>query len=374
MATSEELLSSISAEVSGLSDDAKRKFDELSSRTLLVEQKLDAHKFSGGGGSDDNDIGRQVIESSGFKALSQGARSTGSIQIKGLKTALINAQGQNQPLVRSDRTPIIRPAVRRLTVRDVLPVAQTSSNAIDVVKEASFSNASAPQYSAGAYENVTKAESAMTFSLSTMPVSTLAAWLPVSRQLLDDATAIQGYINSRLLYGLKLKEEDELLNGSGIQGHLSGLIANSTSYDTAYTVTATDNYLDVIRKARLQLVVADFNPDVLIINPVDFDTAVGTKTSSTNDYVWASPAFNPTGEVWGLTPVITNSCPLNQFLVLDSRAACMIFDRWEARVEISLDHSDFRIRNMAAILCEERLALAVFNSGAILYAGFPYGS
>ena len=36
MATSEELLSGISAEVRGLSDDAKGKFDELSSRTMFL--------------------------------------------------------------------------------------------------------------------------------------------------------------------------------------------------------------------------------------------------------------------------------------------------------------------------------------------------
>src|SRR5690348_13251203 len=126
--TTEELLSGISSEVKGLSEDAQKKFNEISTRVLLIEQKQDAHKFGGGGSDDDGDIGRQVVESAGFKALSQGARSTGSIQIKGLKTALINAQGQNQPLVQSDRTPIIRPAVRRLTLRDVLPVAQTSSN------------------------------------------------------------------------------------------------------------------------------------------------------------------------------------------------------------------------------------------------------
>ena len=52
----------------------------------------------------------------------------------------------------------------------------------------------------------------------------------------------------------------------------------------------------------------------------------------------------------------------------------MIFDRQSATVEISLDHSDFRTRNMALILVEERLALATFQSTAIQYFGFPYGS
>jgi HK97 family phage major capsid protein len=371
--TAEELLSSLSDDIAGLSDDAKKKFAELSSRTLLLEQKMDAQRFTGGG-SKDNDIGRKVIDSDQFKHfIGTGQRSTGKIPVGNLKTALINAVGQNQPLVAADRTAIAPTPTRRLRVRDVLPSTGTNSNAIEFPKESSFTNNAAPQYSAGAYENVTKAESALAFTLTSVGVNTLAHWIPISRQLLDDAPSIQGYVNNRLLYGLRLKEEAQLLTGSGIQGNLSGLVTNSTSYDTSYTTVATDNYLDVIRKASLQLQVGDFNPDVLVINPIDYDAAVGTKTSSTNDYVWANPAFLPTGQIWGLTPVITNSMTSGQFLVLDS-SYTMIFDRMGATVEISLDHSDYRVRNMAAIICEERLALVIFNSSAILYGGFPLGS
>jgi HK97 family phage major capsid protein len=373
MATSEELLQSLSAELKGLGADAERTLRNVEARMLSLEQRADASRFGGQGG-DDSDIGAKVTQSDQFKALQSGARSTGKISVGNIKTALINAVGQNQPLVQSDRTAIVPGATRRLRVRDVLPTSPTSSNAIDVVKETAFTNNAAPQYSAGAYENVTKSESAFTFSLSTIGVSTLAHWIPVSRQLLDDAPAIQGYVNNRLLFGLKLREEAELLTGSGVQGHLSGLVTNSTAFDTSYSAAATDNYLDVIQKASLQLQVADYNPDVVIINPIDYSTAVLTKTSSTNDYVWANPAVSPTGQIWGLTPVITNSMTAGQGLVLDTQAACMIFDRMAATVEISLDHSDYRTRNMAAIIVEERLALAIFNTAAILYFGFPFGS
>jgi HK97 family phage major capsid protein len=376
METSEQLLSSISGEVKNLSSDAQRRFNELATRTLNLEQRFDSHKFSGMGYGADISVGQKVIESEGFKALQAGAPRTGKIAIEPemLKTALINATGQNQPLVPADRVGIVPPVQRRLRLRNVLPVSGTSSNSFEFPKETSFTNNAAPQYSAGAYEGVAKAESALAFSLTSLPVSTIAHWIPVSRQLLDDAPAIQGYVNNRLLFGLKLKEENQLLNGSGVQGNLSGLITNSTAFDTNYTNTSTDNYLDVIRHASLQLQVADLNPDVVVLNPIDFDTAVGTKTSSTNDYVWANPAFLPTGEIWGMRPVITNSISQGSFLVLDSFAACMIFDRAGATVEISREHSDYFTRNLAAILVEERLCLAIFNTNAVLFGGFPFGS
>jgi len=378
MQTSEELLQSIGTEVTHLTEDAQKKFGELSNRLLALEQKADASKFGAISTGSTNDVGRTVIESAQFKSfVTNGLRSTGKISVGDIKTSLINAIGQNQPLVAADRTAIVPPVTRRLTIRDVLPSAPTSSNSIEFPKETSFTNNAAPQYSAAAYENVVKAESAMTFSLTPMPVSTVAHWIPVSNQLLDDAPAIQGYVNNRLLYGLNLKIETELLTGSGIQGHLSGLITNSTSFDTNYTTVSSDNYLDIFRKAALQLTVNDFSPDVLVVNPIDWDVAVGTKTAgtgiTTGEYVWASPAFMPRQQVWGMRVIVTNSMTSGQFLCLDS-SYCMVFDRAQATVEVSREHADFFIRNMSALLCETRLTLCVFNSGAVLYGGLPFGS
>ena len=63
-----------------------------------------------------------------------------------------------------------------------------------------------------------------------------------------------------------------------------------------------------------------------------------------------------------------------QFLVMDSIRAGMIFDRQNATIEVSREHSDYFTRNLAAILVEERLALCVFNSTAVVYGGWPFGS
>ena len=58
-------------------------------------------------------------------------------------------------------------------------------------------------------------------------MQTLAHWIPVSRQVLDDAVALQDYINMRLMYGLKLVEENQLLNGNGIGQNLSKRLGES---------------------------------------------------------------------------------------------------------------------------------------------------
>ena len=355
-------------------------FNATSARILLIEQKLDAHKFGGNNNQADLTPGEIVTESEAFKALAaERAQRTGKINVGSFhKTALINAIGQNQPLVPADRQPFLDPITRRLTVRDLLAKTRTSSNSIEYAKETSFTNNAAPQYSAGAYENVTKAESALAFELSSMPVSTVAHWIPVSNQMLADAPAIQGYVNQRLMYGLKLKEEAELLTGSGIQGHLSGLVTNATTMGTTPVVTASDTYIDVLRRAITQVQTSELEPTGIVLNPQDWEVIELTKETGTGIssgmYVFANPTTLAGPRLWGLPVVVTNSMTQGQFLVGNFLQAAMIFDRADATVEISREHSDYFVRNMSAILAEERLALVVFRAVALIYGGFPFGS
>jgi HK97 family phage major capsid protein len=341
-------------------------------RFLQLEQRLDSKGWLGAGDSGGESVGDQIIRSEGFKALQRGAKSTGAIHIPNFKTALLQSYGSTV-FVQGDRRPVVGGIQRRLTVRDVLVSSPTSSNSIEFPRETSFTNNAAPQYSAGTYEGAAKAESAMAFELVSLPVATVAHWIPVSRQFLEDASALAGYVNSRMLYGLKLKEEDGLLNGSGIQGNLSGLITNAAAVSTAH-YESTDTMIDTVAHAKTQLAAADLVPDVVIMNVNDWDAIVRTKESTTGAYVLANPEFQARPQLWGLVVVATNSIAEGSFIVMDSVAAGMIFDRSDATVEVSREHSDYFTRNMAAILVEERLCLAVFRGSAVLFGSFPFGS
>jgi HK97 family phage major capsid protein len=78
--------------------------------------------------------------------------------------------------------------------------------------------------------------------------------------------------------------------------------------------------------------------------------------------------------LWGTTVVPSWSMPESQFLVGAFRMGAAVWDRQSATVEISREHSDYFVRNLAAILCESRIALTVFRPTAFIFGGFPYGS
>jgi HK97 family phage major capsid protein len=369
-------LSALSTEVKSFTDKAHNTLEVQNARLLSIEQALTAPRGNIGGG-DSGDIGSKVINSEEWKSFAGTNRKTsGQISVGsfGTKSNLINATGLNQPLVPPYYMPgIVRPGQQPLTIRNLLPSTPISSNMVTYVKETSHTNNAAMQTAEGA----AKAESAMGFTLSYSPVQTLAHWIPVSRQLLDDAPAIQSYVNNRMLFFLKLVEDQQLLSGDGTGTNLSGLITNATAMDTTAVNSSVDTYIDVLAEAILQCSRSFLPPDGIVLSPLDWARIMRIKTvgtASSGQYIFADPHSATTPTLWGLPVVLSWAMPETEFLVGAFSMAAMVWDRNNATIEISREHASFFVQNMAALLVEERLALTVFRSDALIYGGFPFGS
>ena len=352
---------------------------ELKTRTLEVEQKLvknprseETHQFKS--------IGQIVAESDEWKAASKNAKmgqmapvSVGSFH----KTNILNVNPltNDQPLVQADRRPgVISPGLRRMTIRNLLPNNRTSSNLIEFASELLFTSNAGPQGGTTSPDEVTegevKPESALTFQLSNTPVITLAHFIPASRQILSDAPMLQGYVDGRLRYGLMLKEEDEILNGNGLQGDLYGLVSQATAFNGGAT---NQTVLDTMLKAFLQISLQNLEASGVVMHPTDWTNLLLLK-DTTGRYLFTDPHGTETPRLWGKDVIATASQTSGQFLAGAFTLAAEIFDREDATVRVAEQHSDFFVRNLVAILAEERLALAVYRTaalvkGAVSYAG-----
>lgn len=344
------------------------KAAELTDKCLELERKLTAGAEEGRKAAEES-FGEQFVKSDAFKAMAEGRSKFARIEFK---TAIINATGQNQPLVPSQRLPgIIANPNRVLTVRDVLPVGRTSSNLVEFTKENVFTNNANAQYSSPARENVTKPESGITFTLASAPVVTLAHFIPVSRQVLDDAPQLQSYVNSRLTYGLKLEEEDQLLNGAGTSGNLSGILASGNCVAFNRHVTG-DTDVDTLRKAITQAQLSEYTADTIVLNPADWEAIELLKTTY-GEYIFHGDmgpidALGP--RIWGKRVVATNSIAAGTFLVGAMTMGAQIWDRMDAAVQISYEDGDNFKKNMATLLAEERLALTVYRPAAFIKGTF----
>lgn len=338
-----------------------KEYDELYERMTSLEQKGAASAEHKG----EYDLGAEFEKSDAYKDFKDGRTGRARMEVK---TAIINATGQNQPLVPADRQGgIYTTPNRMLTIRDVLPSSATNSNLIEFTREASFTNNAGPTVSGSpeAYENVTKPESAMTFTLVNEPVVTLAHFIPASKQVLDDSASLQSHINGRLMYGLKLKEETQILSGTGSNHQLNGLITQATTYVNSSSPNYT-NEIDILRDAIRQAHVAEYRPDFLVLNPLDWMSIEIRKVGTSDDrYVVGNPGSLMGPTIWGLPVVVTNSISAGTFLMGSSMGA-EIKDRQQAAVEMSMEDGNNFQKNMVTIRAEERLALCVYRTEAFI--------
>jgi HK97 family phage major capsid protein len=361
-----EVSRSTSVETKGALEKLADKSAELTEKCLEIERRV-AEGFSSAQKAKDETPGELLTKSDSFKAMAEGRSKFARVE---LKTAIVNAAGQNQPLVPSDRlVGIINNPNRLLTIRDALPVGRTTSNLVEFTKENVYTNNAGPQYDSPNRENVTKPESGVTFTLASAAVVTLAHFIPVSRQVLDDAPQLESYVNSRLVYGLKLEEEDQLLNGAGTSGNLSGLLnaGNFTAYNRAVT---GDSKLDTLRRAITQAQLSEYNMvDTVVLNPADWESIELLKATD-NQYIMANPMMMAGPQIWGKRVIPTNSIAAGTFLVGAFTMGAQVWDRMDAAVQISFEDGDNFKKNMATLLAEERLALTVYRPSAFISGSF----
>ncbi|WP_449506191.1 phage major capsid protein [Enterobacter hormaechei] len=262
---------------------------------------------------------------------------------------------------------IIMPGLRRLTIRDLLAQGRISSNALEYVREEVFTNNADV-----VAEKALKPESDITFSKQTANVKTIAHWVQASRQVMDDAPMLQSYVNNRLMYGLALKEEGQLLNGDGTGDNLEGLNKVATAYDTSLNATG-DTRADIIAHAIYQVTESEFSASGIVLNPRDWHNIALLKDNE-GRYIFGGPQAFTSNIMWGLPVVPTKAQAVGTFTVGGFDMASQVWDRMDATVEVSREDRDNFVKNMLTILCEERLALAHYRPTAIIKGSFSSGS
>lgn len=264
------------------------------------------------------------------------------------------------------------------SLRDVLNVGVTNSDSIVYFKETGFTNAAAAvgEATATADTSGTKPESALTFDEDTANVKTIAHWIPITRQLLWNAPEFESYVSGRLVDGLRLEENDQLLNGDGTGQNLTGLLqtsgvqtldSNGTTgyFDTnpvANAGTANENYERILRARTLISTVGRARANFVVLNPTDHETFLAS-TDANRQYFGMGPFSGaPIPTLWGLRVVENENIAAGTALVGDGRQAT-IWDRMAATVTTGTIDKQF-IRNMLTLLAEERVALTVFRPTA----------
>lgn len=361
-------LGKVTDETKASADKALTALTEISARVTDLEQKA-SRRGGGNQQPEAKSVGQYVIDSEEVKSiLQENGAWTGRarIELKNITSAVAGTSGTG--LVVADRVAgIVAPPQRKLVVRDLLMPGNTSSNAIDYVKETGFTNNAAE---VAENPGVAKPKSDITFDLENLPVRTIAHFVLASVQVLADAPMLSSYINGRLIYGLKLREDNQLLNGDGTGVNLKGLMAQATGYAQPSGVKVENaTMIDTLRLAMLQATLAEYPATGHVLNPTDWASIELTKDAQSR-YVFANPVGLASPTLWGLPVAESLSMAAGNFLTGALQYAAQVFDREEAAVAISTEDSDNFQKNMVSIRAEERLALAVYRPEALIKGTF----
>lgn len=332
---------------------------ELQARLQSAEQALVA------GRDKDSDpefrsAGRMVADKLVEAGVNSASKASYRIQVP--RAAITSAGESGGALVAPDRRPgIVGGAERRLTIRDLVAPGTTTSNSVEYVREAGFTN------SAGVVsEGATKPYSDLEFELENAPVRTIAHLFKASRQILDDSSALMSYIDARAYYGLRMAEESQLLYGNGTGANIAGIIPQASSYVAPGGVSVTaEQRIDRIRLAILQVQLAEFPASGIVLNPIDWALIELTKDKE-NRYIMGSPQGGSSPTLWRLPVVETQAIAQNEFLVGAFSLGAQIFDRMDVEILVSTENDKDFEKNMVTIRAEERLAFAVYRPEAFV--------
>lgn len=348
------------ANIGKVSADTKTAIDNigveqriLADRMLQLEQRAPAQPEI----KKDESWGEQFIKSARYADFAGGQMNKLRVEVK---NTLVGSDTNVAP----DRKPgIVGGAFVPFSMESLLPSTSTSSNAIEFTKEASFTNSAAE-----AAEAAQKAESALTWSLVNMPVSTVAHWIKISKQLASDAPALAAYVNTRMRYGVNQKVDVQLVVGDGTAPNISGTYdtGNYTAHGYANAVLgSTLKKLVLFRKIIADLYSAGFPPDAIVLNPADwaaieielFTTAAGQTLYNVNS---AGQAY-----LFGLPVIQALGMAADTFQIGRFSEAYMLYNREGVVVEMSDSDSDNFTKNLITLRAERRLALATEKPAAV---------
>lgn len=343
--------------------------DKIGKSQLELGKRMQELEQSGSKQKDDEaapkSIGEQFVDSAMFKAFDAGSatRVRAELSTAKFKSTILEGVGSGtNVLVAPDRLSTIIPGpFRTLRIENVLGAVDTVSNAVQYTRESSFVNNAAETS-----EGTQKPETALTFSLVTQPVQTIAHWIKISRQLSRDRPALTAYINIRMMYGVNKRAEDQIIGGNGTDPNIAGLLAtgNFTAHGySAATLGTVNTKMRLVRRIMADLASSDYPADVIMLNPSDW-ADMELITTTYGEYVIGDPQSDAQPRLWGLPVVSSNAIPLGTVIVM-SRMAATVYNREGVIVEMSESDADNFTKNLITIRAERRLMLAVEIPAAI---------
>jgi HK97 family phage major capsid protein len=254
----------------------------------------------------------------------------------------------------------------------------TNQNAYVYLEETTFTNNAGEIAESGDISSAN--EGALAFTERTESIRKIATFLPVTDELLADVSGIQGYVNSRLTTMMRLRMDNQLLNGNGTAPNLTGVLQKSGINTFDYSSYSGElNRLGQIYQAITEIRKDAFvEPDSVVMHPSDWYQIVTAVTDQAGDASAGLASKNPlivaaggfggdvAARLWGLKVVPSTAIAEGTALVgkFGGGDAAQIVMRQGIDLAVSDSHSDFFAKNQLAIRLTMRMGFVVYRPTA----------
>lgn len=323
----------------------------MSGRMLDLEQSLQAGIRTQ---QDAETVGAVIARNTEFvkqagDILANRSRDTVTIRLNCRNTLTLTAIGADIKTINpAQGMPVIQ---RPLSVLDYIPWADTTMPLITTLRE-SAANFLADIVAEGAL----KPESGLTFGPIDIKAVTIAHWIKASNQLLADMPLFEAYITGRMAYGVRLRLEYLVINGTG---DIKGIMATGNHV----VADAEPSAIDTINKSKARAWMSFLPPEVIILHPLDWSDIERIKGTD-GHYIFGIPngAANPM--LWSLPVIQSPAMPQGKHWVGNLSQSTQGYIRQDVDVSLSTEDGDNFVKNLVTVRAEGRFGFAVLMPDA----------
>lgn len=349
----ETRLEAIAGDLKALDEKYTERFEDLEAKAKRIQEQQTPVAKSAGEQFTESEV-YQELKARGFRGESR------AVEMKDISGNAASAGALLTPFLRDQ---ILAEPNQIVFVRQLLPNIPVNTDAVQIFRELAFTNNAGFQprpdtEGENAGKLKAKAQSEITFESKTVPVETIAHYVIASRQILSDVPRLRAHIDGRLLYGLQLKVDEQILYGDGTSENFLGLMEDPGVQDIGAPVggtTAIDHIRDAITLAQLANY---YNINGLVMGPQDW-AAIEKAKGNDGHYIWVNVQAGGTPRLWRVPVVVSNSMESGDFILGDFTLGAALYNREGVSVRASESHADLFVKNGVAILAEERAALGV---------------
>lgn len=294
--------------------------------------------------------------------------------VSGRDLALINkavgtmttAASVGSGVIRAERVPSVLEIARYMGhARELFNQYPTSSPTVEQVKEVVGEGDLAPQT-----EGAAKAQIDRDFSLVSTPIQTLAGFVRISVQLLEDLPLLNSFLPEMLRREMAELEDAQFIYGNGTSPNISGITdsGNYTAFTAFGPADSSAQLMDLLMAVCTQIEVANHTPNGILLHPYEWLQLFNLK-DSTNNYLRGVSFDQSTGllNILGVPVIKAKYLTAGDYIVGDWSRGAEIYDKTGMDIRFFEQDADNVTKNLVTIRCEERTGLFVKYPASFVY-------